>query len=143
MYTDGSCLGNPGRGGWAAVSENPPFEICGNEPYTTNNRMELTAVIKGLERISTGAVDIHTDSAYVKNGITKWVHGWLKNDWKTSNGTDVKNKDLWLRLVHLTQQVQVQWHWVKAHTGNVLNERADQLARGQAEEALRQQPVRG
>jgi ribonuclease HI len=137
MYTDGSCLGNPGPGGWAAVSTNPPFEIYGKEPHTTNNRMELTAVIKGLEQITTGTVDIHTDSAYVKNGITKWVHGWLKNDWKTSNGSDVKNKDLWLRLVVLTQQVQVHWYWVKAHAGNVLNERADQLAREQAE-ALRQ-----
>ena len=139
MYTDGSCLGNPGPGGWAAVSENPPFEICGNEAHTTNNRMELTAVIKGLEKISGTSVDIHTDSTYVKNGITKWVHGWTKNDWKTSKGTDVKNKDLWLRLIHLSLQVQVQWHWVKAHAGNLLNERADQLARGQAE-ALR--PVR-
>jgi len=145
MYTDGSCLGNPGPGGWAAVSENPPFEIFGNEQYTTNNRMELTAVIKGLEKVIGTSVDIYTDSTYVKNGITKWVHGWLKNDWKTSNGTDVKNKDLWLRLMHLSQKVQVQWHWVKAHAGNVLNERADQLARGQAE-ALRPalgRPARG
>jgi len=100
--------------------------------------MELTAVIKGLERTITGStLDIYTDSTYVKNGITKWVHEWLKNNWKTSNGTDVKNKDLWLRLFHLTQQVQVQWHWVKAHAGNVLNERVDQLARGQAEELAR------
>ena len=136
MYTDGSCLGNPGPGGWAAVSEIPRFEICGNERHTTNNRMELTAVIKGLEKMTELAettVSIHTDSVYVKNGITKLVHGWLTNNWKTSNGTDVKNKDLWLRLFHLTLQVQVQWHWVKAHAGNVLNERADQLARGQAE----------
>jgi ribonuclease HI len=140
MYTDGSCLGNPGPGGWAAVSEDPPFEICGNEPHTTNNRMELTGVIKGLEKIielGEHTTSVHTDSAYVKNGITKWIHGWLKNDWKTSNGTDIKNKDLWLRLFHLTLQVQVQWYWVKAHAGNVLNERADQLAREQAE-ALRQ-----
>ena len=140
MYTDGSCLGNPGPGGWAAVSENPHFEICGNELHTTNNRMELTGVIKGLEKIvnlNETTASIYTDSAYVKNGITKWVHGWLKNDWKTSNGTDVKNKDLWLKLLHLTlEQVQVEWHWVKAHAGNSLNERADQLARGQAE-ALR------
>ena len=142
MYTDGSCLGNPGPGGWAAVSENPPFEIYGNEPCTTNNRMELTAVIKGLERTTGTTLDIYTDSAYVENGITKWVRGWFKNNWKTSNGTDVKNKDLWLRLFHLTLQVQVQWHWVKAHAGNVLNERADQLARGQAEE-VRGRPVQG
>ena len=143
MYTDGSCLGNPGPGGWAAVSVNPPFEICGNDPHTTNNRMELTAVIKGLERITDTTVDIYTDSVYVKNGITKWIHGWLKNNWKTSNGTDVKNQDLWLTLLRLTQgPVQVQWHWVKAHAGNSLNERADQLARGQAEELARgQQPV--
>ena len=105
--------------------------------------MELTAVIKGLEKISGTSVDIYTDSTYVKNGITKWVHGWLKNDWKTSNGTDVKNKDLWLRLMHLSQKVQVQWHWVKAHAGNVLNERADQLARGQAEEARVLRPALG
>ena len=88
MYTDGSCLGNPGPGGWAAVSEDPPFEICGNEPHTTNNRMELTGVIKGLEKIielGEHTASVHTDSAYVKNGITKWVQGWLKNDWKTSN----------------------------------------------------------
>jgi len=137
MYTDGSCLGNPGPGGWAAVSEDPPFEICGNEPHTTNNRMELTGVIKGLEKIvelGEHTVSVHTDSAYVKNGITKWIHGWLRNDWKTSNGTDVKNKDLWLRLFHLTLHVQVQWYWVKAHAGNSLNERVDQLARRQAEE---------
>ena len=145
MYTDGSCLGNPGPGGWAAVSENPSFEIYGNEHHTTNNRMELTGVIKGLEKIvdlNETITSVHTDSAYVKNGITKWVHVWLKNDWKTSNGTDVKNKDLWLILFHLTLQVHVQWYWVKAHAGNSLNERVDQLARVQAEEARIRQPAR-
>jgi len=125
VYTDGSCLGNPGFGGWACVFEDGT-KMCGGETHTTNNRMELTAVIRALEKNS--HVKVVTDSKYVKDGIEKWIHGWKQNDWKTSSGGDVKNQDLWTRLDELVS-FTTQWEWVKAHNGDTLNEIADSLAR--------------
>lgn len=130
VYTDGSCLGNgdksPGSrsGGWACVHET--FKICGGETDTTNNRMELTAVIRALEKNPN--VTIVTDSKYVKDGIETWIHGWKQRDWKTSSGGDVKNQDLWKKLDKLVT-FATQWEWVKAHNGDRLNECADSLAR--------------
>ena len=131
VYTDGSCLGNPGPGGWAVIG--PDFELSGCENHTTNNIMEMTAVIKCLEHYK-GSIVIHTDSCYVKNGITKWVHGWKKNGWMTSKHEPVKNKELWMRLDELNGP-HVEWKWVKAHNGNKYNERADALAKHQATQA--------
>ena len=137
MYTDGSCLGNPGKGGWAVISKNPDFQLSGHEPYTTNNIMELTAVLKGLEKcIELGhdsGIKIYTDSVYVKNGITKWVHTWILNGWMTSNGQEVKNRTLWQSLYNITKILQhVEWFWVKAHNGHLINEQVDKLARNAA-----------
>ena len=134
VYTDGSCLGNPGRGGWGVVSDN--FVICDNARNTTNNIMEMTAVVKALERCIDCAileVRIYTDSNYVKNGITLWIHNWKRNGWKTSSGGDVKNKDIWITMDTLTRQMKtVEWKWVKAHNGNPKNEEVDKLARESA-----------
>jgi len=136
MYTDGSCLGNPGKGGWAVISKNPDFQLSGHEPHTTNNIMELTAVIKGLEKYNelgyNSNVKIYTDSAYVKNGITKWIHTWVLNGWRTSQGQEVKNRALWESLYDITKTTQVEWFWVKAHNGDPLNEQVDKLARSSA-----------
>lgn len=136
LYTDGSCLGNPGPGGWAAHIEGL-FTISGSAPHTTNNRMELTAVIQGFEKaLECGQKYIHvfTDSTYVKNGITAWAVSWQLHNWKTSTGEPVKNKDLWELLLKLEREFEdVQWHWVKAHAGNHMNEKVDQLARKEAE----------
>jgi len=146
IYTDGSCLGNPGRGGWAAVGqcENKNceiFEICGksNSDKTTNNIMELTAVIEGLQvaldEYGFSKATVITDSLYVKNGITQWVHTWKKHNWKTSRGSEVKNKSLWETLVNIVEKFnQVEWRWVKAHNGNTINEKVDTLARNCAGE---------
>lgn len=132
MYTDGSCLGNPGCGGWAAREEGL-FEISGGTKNTTNNIMELTAVLKGLEKcLEHGLADVHvhTDSTYTKNGITVWIHNWKRNGWKTAAGKSVKNKDLWVRLDDLVQRFKtVEWHWVKAHAGHPQNEWVDTEAR--------------
>ena len=132
IYTDGSCLTNPGNGGWAAIiSENNEKKIIsGNEKNTTNNRMELLAPINALRGIKPGSkIKIYTDSQYVKNGITEWINTWLSNDWKTSKKEDVKNKDLWIELYNLTKFLDIQWIWVKAHDGNPLNEEVDLLAK--------------
>ena len=132
IYTDGSCLTNPGSGGWAAIinENNKKKIISGNEKNTTNNRMELTAPINALRLIKSGTkIKIYTDSQYVKNGITEWINTWLKNDWKTSKKEDVKNKDLWVELYNLTKFLDIQWIWVKAHDGNPLNEEVDLLAK--------------
>ena len=132
IYTDGSCLTNPGNGGWAAIinEKNEIRKISGNEKNTTNNRMELLAPINALKEIKTGSViKIYTDSQYVKNGITEWINTWLSNDWKTSKKEDVKNKDLWIELYNLTKFLDIQWIWVKAHDGNPLNEEVDLLAK--------------
>ena len=132
IYTDGSCLTNPGSGGWAAIiyENNKKQIISGNEKNTTNNRMELLAPINALKVIISGPkIKIYTDSQYVKNGITEWINTWLNNDWKTSKKEDVKNKDLWIELYDLTKFLDIQWIWVKAHDGNPLNEEVDLLAK--------------
>ena len=131
VYTDGSCLGNPGRGGWGAISKD--FKLCGAQPNTTNNVMEMTAIIKALEQclwMEKKHVRIITDSNYVKNGITGWIHNWKKNGWKTANGADVKNKELRVKMDNLRQELtMIEWKWVKAHNGNPQNEAVDKLAR--------------
>ena len=132
IYTDGSCLTNPGDGGWAVIiSINGEIrEISGSEKNTTNNRMELMATISALKEISSNEdIEIYTDSQYVKLGITEWINNWLKNNWQTSKKEDVKNKDLWLELYNLDKSFNVKWNWVKAHAGNPLNEEVDSLAK--------------
>jgi ribonuclease HI len=136
IYTDGSCLGNPGPGGWGALLEfnQKNKEISGGFAHTTNNRMELLAPIEALKQLSeTCEVNLYTDSQYVKNGINQWIHNWKKNGWRTSNKKAVKNADLWQQLDSACQQQNVTWHWVKAHNGHPQNERVDDLARGAAE----------
>jgi ribonuclease HI len=138
VYTDGSCLGNPGSGGWGVVSSD--FKLCDGQSNTTNNRMEMTAIVKALEeslRRDFLEVCIYTDSNYVKQGITQWIHKWKKNGWKTSSGSDVKNKDLWIEIDTLRNQLKdVQWKWVKAHNGNPLNEEVDKLAKDSAKKYI-------
>ena len=132
IYTDGSCLENPGNGGWAAIinSDGRVKKISGNEKNTTNNRMELMATISALKEISSNEdIEIYTDSQYVKLGITEWINNWLKNNWQTSKKEDVKNKDLWLELYNLDKSFNVKWNWVKAHAGNPLNEEGESLAK--------------
>lgn len=132
IYTDGACSGNPGPGGWGALLRwhNVEREILGGENNTTNNRMELMAAIQGLEALKRPEnVDIFTDSTYVRNGITKWIHNWEKNGWKTSSKKLVKNVDLWQRLQNAMMGHRVAWHWIKGHQGHPDNERADELAR--------------
>jgi ribonuclease HI len=131
IYTDGACKGNPGPGGWGAwlVSGGHDKSLCGGEPLTTNNRMELTAVIEALAALkSRSSVDLHLDSEYVRQGITSWIHNWKRRGWRTADGKPVKNEDLWRRLDDLARSHDVRWHWVKGHNGNPGNERADALA---------------
>ena len=131
IYTDGSCLGNPGPGGWAVVG--PDIKLCGGKHHTTNNAMEMTAVIMAIQEcLKRGIHEIRlfTDSTYVKNGITSWIKNWKKNGWHTSTGTPVKNRELWVQIDSLSRQMKiVEWHWVKAHNGNAENEEVDKLAR--------------
>ena len=132
VYTDGACSGNPGPGGWGAVLgwHCKTREISGGEAATTNNRMELMAAIAALESLTRPVtVRIHTDSTYVKDGITQWIHRWKRNGWKTANKKPVKNEDLWRRLDAALARHDVSWHWVKGHAGHPGNERADALAR--------------
>jgi len=137
IYTDGACKGNPGPGGWGAWlrSGTHEKELWGGAAHTTNNRMELTAVIEALASLKHRCrVDIHTDSEYVRNGITTWIHGWKQRGWTTSDRKPVKNAELWQRLDALRDQHDVRWHWVKGHAGDPGNERADALAnRGAAQ----------
>ena len=131
MYTDGACKGNPGPGGWGVWMKAGEHEreLFGGEPLTTNNRMELTAVIEGLSVLKRQChVKLYTDSEYVRNGITTWIHGWRKRDWKTADRKPVKNIDLWQQLDALNASHQVEWHWVRGHAGDPGNERADDLA---------------
>jgi ribonuclease HI len=131
MFTDGACRGNPGPGGWAALLRmgDKEREIAGGEPLTTNNRMELMAAIEGLKALKRPCrVDIHTDSVYVRDGITKWVHNWRRNGWRTSDKKPVKNAELWQALVDAAASHQVSWHWVKGHSGHPENDRVDALA---------------
>ena len=136
IYTDGSCLNNPGNGGWAAIINinNNVKKISGSVKDTTNNKMELMAPIKALQEIKEKQpIEIHTDSQYVKLGITDWVHKWIKNNWQTSKKEPVKNKELWIQLYELTSSFDIKWIWVKAHAGNLLNEEVDLLAKQAAE----------
>ena len=131
LYTDGACKGNPGKGGWGVLMRygSHEKELFGGEAHTTNNRMELTAIIQGLAALKRPcAVVIYTDSQYVKNGMEKWIHGWKKNGWKTASKQPVKNEDLWQQLDRLAAQHQIQWQWVRGHAGHAENERADALA---------------
>ena len=131
VYTDGACSGNPGPGGWGVTIKinNETIDLSGGEKSTTNNRMELIAAIKALDYIDKDyEIILFTDSNYVKDGITKWIHNWKKNNWKNSQKQGVKNKDLWIQLDKLNEQHDVNWHWVKGHSGHLQNELADQLA---------------
>ncbi|HEY5624102.1 MAG TPA: ribonuclease HI [Gammaproteobacteria bacterium] len=131
IFTDGACRGNPGPGGWGVVLSynGARKELFGGEPETTNNRMELTAAIRALEALTQPcAVDIYTDSTYVRDGITQWLDGWRARGWRTANKKSVKNQDLWQRLVAVSESHDVSWHWVRGHAGHVGNERADVLA---------------
>ena len=132
IYADGACRGNPGPGGWGAWlrSGEHERELFGGETLTTNNRMELTAVIEALASLKRRcAVVVYTDSEYVKNGITTWIHGWKARGWKTADKKPVKNVELWQRLDELSKSHMISWHWLKGHAGHPENERADELAR--------------
>ena len=132
IHTDGACSGNPGPGGWGAILEfrGVEKELYGGEPETTNNRMELTAAIEALAALKRPSdVELHTDSKYLRDGITQWIHNWKRNGWKTAAKKPVKNADLWQRLDELLAGHKIDWHWVKGHAGHDLNERADELAR--------------
>jgi ribonuclease HI len=143
IYTDGACAGNPGPGGWGAyfIYGDHRQELYGHELHTTNNRMEILAAIKALAAL-TGACEValYTDSVYLKNGITIWIHKWLENNWRTSNKALVKNTDLWQTLREEVSKHQINWHWVKGHSTNIGNQIADRLAcagKNQAEEIIR------
>ncbi|ACB95946.1 ribonuclease HI [Beijerinckia indica] len=132
IYTDGACSGNPGPGGWGAILMfgQHEKELSGGEAQTTNNRMELTAAIRALEALTRPcAVDLHTDSNYLRGGVTSWIKGWKKNGWRTADKKPVKNVELWQELDQLAASHEIAWHWVKGHAGHPLNERADALAR--------------
>jgi len=132
IFTDGACSGNPGPGGWGAVLRYGAIEkeMNGGEPETTNNRMELMAAIKAIEAVKRPCeIHLHTDSEYLRQGITTWIHGWKARNWRTADKKPVKNVDLWQRLEAAIETHDVHWHWVKGHSGHVENERADELAR--------------
>lgn len=131
IYSDGACKGNPGIGGWGAllVANGHRKEISGGESNTTNNRMEMTAVIRALESLKRpSTVEVHTDSQYVQKGISEWMPGWKRRNWRTADGKPVKNQDLWLQLDALSQLHRIEWKWVRGHAGHPENERADALA---------------
>jgi ribonuclease HI len=131
VFTDGACKGNPGTGGWGALLRfgGQEKELFGGEANTTNNRMELLAVIRALESLNRRCrVQVHTDSQYVQKGISEWIHGWKRRGWKTADNSPVKNADLWRQLDALASQHEVEWRWVKGHAGHAENERADALA---------------
>jgi ribonuclease HI len=132
IYSDGACSGNPGPGGWGAllIYGDKSKELHGGEPLTTNNRMELQAATEALDALKRSCtVELHTDSQYVRNGITQWIHRWKANGWRTASKDPVKNEDLWRRLDDASKRHQITWHWVKGHAGHEQNERADALAR--------------
>ena len=132
IYTDGSCIGNPGNGGWAAIiiNDGKKTKIKGSKKNTTNNQMELLSPIKALKKIPEGSkVQIFTDSKYVKSGITEWIHNWKKNGWKTADKQKVKNKELWTELDFLANKFEISWNWVKAHSADELNNEVDLIAR--------------
>lgn len=137
IYTDGACKGNPGAGGWGAILKygDAEKELWGGEPETTNNRMELMAAIAALECLKRGSnVVLYTDSQYLRQGITEWIFGWKKKNWRSSTGKPVKNIELWQRLDKATEPHKIEWRWVKGHSGDPGNERADQLANRGCEE---------
>ena len=139
VYTDGACSGNPGPGGWGAVLffGEREKELCGGEPATTNNRMELMGAIQALEALTRPCrVELHTDSQYVKNGITEWIYGWKARGWRTAAKAPVRNEDLWRRLDAARLRHEVDWRWIKGHAGHEHNERADALARKGLEEVV-------
>ena len=139
IYADGGCRGNPGPGGWGVLmqSGDKQKELCGGEAATTNNRMELTAVIEALSALTRPAVvQVHTDSQYVQKGISTWIHGWKRNGWRTADKKPVKNAELWQRLDALTESHEIKWIWVKGHAGHPGNERADALANRGIDELL-------
>jgi len=136
IFTDGACRGNPGPGGWAALlrTGDKEREISGGEALTTNNRMELRAAIEGLNALKKPCqVKIHTDSVYVRDGITKWIHGWQRNSWRTADKKPVKNAELWQALLEAEAPHRVSWHWVKGHSGHPENDRVDALACAEAD----------
>ncbi|MBI5898519.1 MAG: ribonuclease HI [Rhodocyclales bacterium] len=138
IFTDGACSGNPGPGGWGAILRKGATEkeLFGGEPLTTNNRMEMTAVIEALRALRQPvAARVHTDSQYVQKGISEWIHGWKRRGWKTAGKEPVKNEDLWRELDRLAAQHQIEWIWVRGHAGHPENERADALARRGVEQA--------
>jgi ribonuclease HI len=143
IYSDGACKGNPGPGGWGVWLQSGEHskELWGGAPATTNNRMELTAVIEALASLKRNCdITLYTDSEYLKNGITTWIHGWKKKGWKTAAGQPVKNIELWQRLEALTALHSIEWRWVKGHAGDPGNERADALANRGVDEVLAQRP---
>jgi ribonuclease HI len=136
IWTDGACRGNPGPGGWGALlrTGDKEREISGGESPTTNNRMELTAAIRALEALTRPCrVALHTDSHYVRDGITKWIHGWRRNGWRTADKKPVKNAELWQELLDACEPHRIEWHWVKAHSGHTENDRVDALACAEAD----------
>ena len=136
IWTDGSCLGNPGPGGWGFIATDGIHiaERCGGEKMTTNNQMELTAVIRALTAAQKHSeIEIHTDSQYVKNGMETWIKNWRKNNWRTADKKPVKNKELWQKLDDLASRIKIHWVWVRGHNGEEFNERVDDLARTAAE----------
>lgn len=140
IYSDGACKGNPGIGGWGALLRfgDHEKELCGGEPETTNNRMELTAVIEALKTLKrTCRVRVHTDSQYVQKGIREWLQNWKRKGWRTSTGQAVKNQDLWQALDRLAAEHEIEWHWVRGHAGHPENERADALANAGVAKARR------
>ena len=131
IHTDGACKGNPGAGGWGALLQfgGKTRELYGGEAYTTNNRMEMTAVIRALESLQPGChVRLHTDSQYVQLGISQWIHAWKKRGWRTADKKPVKNEDLWRRIDELAREHKIEWFWVRGHEGDPGNEKADELA---------------
>lgn len=144
LITDGACLGNPGRGGWACILRYGDMkrEMFGFEPHTTNNRMELTAAIEGLKRLKeTCAVEIITDSEYVKSGITTWIHGWKKKNWVKADKQPVLNRDLWMELDSLVEKHETKWKWTKGHASHEDNNRCDELATRAAREQITSEQV--
>lgn len=140
IYTDGACSGNPGPGGWGALLRlgDKEKELSGFEPATTNNRMELMAVIEALKALKRPVTArVYTDSQYVQKGISEWIHGWKQRGWKTADRQPIKNADLWRTLDELARQHRIEWHWVRGHVGHVENERVDALARAAIEQGRR------
>ena len=136
VFTDGACKGNPGVGGWGVLmqTQGRSKELYGGEVLTTNNRMELMAAIKGLEALRRPCrVQLHTDSTYVRDGITRWIHKWRQNGWRTSDKKPVKNAELWQELIDASEPHRVEWHWVKGHSGHAENDRVDALACAEAD----------